>query len=59
MRSSLRVHQPLSVNHSARETENAAALIGSFFVDRKIITSHEMERIVEQFHTHNRKYWHT
>ena len=32
-------------------------LIGSFFVDRKIITSHEMERIVEQFHTHNRKHW--
>jgi hypothetical protein len=33
-------------------------LIGSFFVDRKkIITSHEMERIVEQFHMHNRKHW--
>ena len=32
-------------------------LIGGFFVDRKIITSHEIERIVEQFHTHNRKHW--
>ncbi|MGA2330232.1 MAG: J domain-containing protein [Syntrophales bacterium] len=32
-------------------------LIGSFFVDRRIITPQEMERIVEQFHTHNRKYW--
>ncbi len=32
-------------------------LIGSFFVDRSIITSHEMERIVEQFYTHNRKHW--
>jgi DnaJ domain len=32
-------------------------LIGTFFVDRKIITSHEMERIVEQFHTHNKKHW--
>jgi hypothetical protein len=32
-------------------------LIGSFFVDRKIIALHEMERIVEQFHTHNRKHW--
>jgi len=31
-------------------------LIGSFFVERKIITPHEMERIVEQFHTHNRKH---
>ncbi|MGA3209087.1 MAG: J domain-containing protein [Syntrophales bacterium] len=33
-------------------------LIGSFFIDRKIIAPHEMERIVEQFHTHNRKHWH-
>jgi hypothetical protein len=32
-------------------------LIGSFFVDRKIIAPREMERIVEQFHTHNRKHW--
>ena len=32
-------------------------LIGGFFIDRKIIVPHEMERIVEQFHTHNRKHW--
>ena len=32
-------------------------LIGSFFVDRRIIALQEMERIVEQFHTHNRKHW--
>jgi hypothetical protein len=33
-------------------------LIGSFFVDRRMIAPHEMERIVEQFNTHNRKHWH-
>ena len=33
--------------------------IGRFFVDRKIVTPREMEHIVEQFRTHNRKYWRT
>ncbi|MGZ6240679.1 MAG: J domain-containing protein [Syntrophales bacterium] len=32
-------------------------LIGSFFTDRKIIAPQEMERIAEQFHTHNREHW--
>ena len=33
--------------------------IGSFFVERNIVTPNQMERIIEQLRVHNRKFWRT